>query len=172
MTEARRTEDLLRTLTHHVVQAQETERGSVALDLRDNITRLLCAVLMRSQTLAGLLTAHNGPAKREALKLREMLGQTAEAVECISRNLRPSVLEHLGLVVVLRAAGSTFEERTGVRVTLTCVELPGRLPMDTEMALFRILQAALENVAKHARARQGGEPHGSPPRFPHPVQAV
>ncbi len=153
MTEARRTEDLLRTLTHHVVQAQETERGNVALDLHDNITQLLCAVLMRSQTLAGLLTAHNGPAKREALKLREMLGQTAEAVECISRNLRPSVLEHLGLVAVLRAAGSTFEERTGVRVTLTCVELPGRLPMDTEMALFRILQAALENVAKHARAR-------------------
>jgi len=52
MTESRRTEELLRALTHRVVQAQEAERGRVALELHDNITQLLCAVLVRSQMLA------------------------------------------------------------------------------------------------------------------------
>ena len=91
MTEARRNEELLRALTHRVVQAQEAERGRVALELHDNITQLLCAILVRSQTLADKLPARDGPSKREAMKLREMLGQTAEEVERISRNLRPSV---------------------------------------------------------------------------------
>src|SRR5580658_5839006 len=68
MTEARRSEELLRTLTHRVVQAQEAERGRVALELHDTITQMLCAVLVCSQTLADKLPASNRTAKREAVK--------------------------------------------------------------------------------------------------------
>ena len=114
MTEARRNEEMLRALTHRVVQAQEAERGRVALELHDNITQLLCAILVRCQALADKLSARDGPARREAMKLREMLGQTAEEVERISRNLRPSVLDELGLVAVLRDTSTEFAERTGV----------------------------------------------------------
>jgi two-component system, NarL family, sensor kinase len=153
MTEARRTEEQLRALTHRVVQVQEVERGRVALELHDNITQLLCAVLFSSQALADKLSARDGPAKKEAVKLRAMLGRTAEEVERISRNLRPSALEHLGLCPVLRAASTEFEKRTGVSVKLACVELTARLPADTELALYRILQEALKNVEKHAHAR-------------------
>ena len=153
MTEARRNEEMLRALTHRVVQAQEAERGRVALELHDNITQLLCAILVRSQALADKLPARDGPSKREAMKLREMLGQTAEEVERISRNLRPSVLDELGLVAVLRDTSTEFAERTGVSVKLACVQLTARLPADTELALYRILQEALKNVEKHARAR-------------------
>jgi two-component system NarL family sensor kinase len=153
MTEARRTEELLRALTHRVVQVQEAERASVALELHDNITQLLCGVLFSSQALADKLSVQDGPAKTEALKLCEMLGQTAEEVDRISRHLRPSVLEHLGLVAVLRATGKDFTERTGVAVKLACDEVTARLPADTELALYRILQEALKNVEKHASAR-------------------
>jgi PAS domain S-box-containing protein len=114
MTEARRNEEMLRTLTHHVIQAQEAERGRVALELHDNITQLLCAVLIRSQALADKLPVSVGPAKDEAIKLREMLGETAQEVERISRNLRPGVLEQLGLFEVLRSTSTEFEKRTGV----------------------------------------------------------
>ena len=114
---------------------------------------MLCAVLFRSQALTDSLAGHAGPAKREAAKLREMLGHTAGEVERISRNLRPSVLEHLGLDAVLRDTSAEFEKRTGVSVKLACVELTARLPADTELALYRILQEALKNVEKHARAR-------------------
>ena len=152
MTEARHSEERLRTLTRRVVQAQEAERGRVALELHDHITQLLCAILVRSQAQAAKLSAHDGPAKREALKLREMLGQTAEEVERISRNLRPGVLAELGLNAVLRDTSHAFAERTGVTLHLTCVPLAARLSADSELTLFRILQEALKNVEKHAHA--------------------
>jgi PAS domain S-box-containing protein len=153
MTEARRTEERLRALTHRVVQAQEAERGRVALELDDNITQLLCASHFRSQALADKLSTRDGPLKREAMKLREMLGKTAEEVERISRNLRPGVLDQLGLVAALRATSTEFAARTGVSVKLACAQLTARLPADTELTLYRILQEALRNVEKHARAR-------------------
>jgi two-component system, NarL family, sensor kinase len=153
MTEARRNEELLRTLTHRVVQAQEAERGRVALELHDTITQMLCAVLVRSQTLADKLPARNKPAKREAMKLHEIIGKTVEEVERISRNLRPSVLDHLGLVAGLHDTSTEFANRTGVSVKIVCVQLTVRLPADTELALYRILQETLKNVEKHARAR-------------------
>ena len=153
MTEARRNEELLRDLTHRVVQVQEAERGRVALELHDTITQMLCAVLVRSQTLADKLPTSNRPAKREAMKLHEIIGKTVEEVERISRNLRPSVLDHLGLVAGLHDTSTEFANRTGVSVKLVCVKLFVRLPADTELALYRILQETLKNVEKHAHAR-------------------
>jgi two-component system, NarL family, sensor kinase len=154
MTEARRSEEMLRALTHRIVQVQEAERGRVAVELHDNITQLLCALLFRSQALVDGMPARDGPAKREAVKLRVMLGRTADEVERISRNLRPGKLEQLGLVEVLRDIGRDFAEQARVAVRLDCVELTARLPADTELALYRILQEALMNVQKHARARR------------------
>jgi signal transduction histidine kinase len=140
-------------LTHRVVQVQEAERGRVALELHDNITQLLCAILVRCHTLADTLSASNAPARGEATKLRELLGHAAEEVERISRNLRPSVLHDLGLVEVLRSTTAEFAGRTGVALKLDCAPLTKRLPADTELTLYRILQEALKNVTKHARAR-------------------
>jgi len=154
MTEARRTEELLRALTHRVVQAQEVERGRVALELHDNITQLLCAVLVRCQTLVGHIPNRSGPVRGEAIKLQTIIGKTVQEVERISHNLRPSVLVHLGLVAGLQEISTEFANRTGVSVKLVCVRLNSRLPPDTELALCRILQETLRNVEKHARARR------------------
>ena len=153
MTEARRGEELLRTLTNRVVQAQEAERGRVALELHDTITQMLCAVLVCSQTLVDKLPARNRTAKGEAKKLHGIIRKTVEEVERISRNLRPSVLNHLGLVAGLHDTSTECANRTGVSVKLICVKLTARLPADTELALYRILQDTLKNVEKHARAR-------------------
>jgi two-component system, NarL family, sensor kinase len=153
MTETRRNEEMLRALTHRVVQVQEAERVRLAVELDDNITQLLCATHFRSQALAEKLAAGDRQLRRAATKLREMLGKTAEEVERISRNLRPSVLEKLGLVAALRATSTEFARRTGVPVKLACAQLAARLPADTELTLYRILQEALRNVEKHSRAR-------------------
>jgi PAS domain S-box-containing protein len=154
LTESRRSEELLRDLSHRLIQAQEAERGRVALELHDNITQLLCAVLVRCQTLAGQLPAGARSARAEAGKLQDLLGLTANEVERISRNLRPSVLEDLGLVAVLRDTSREFGERTGVPLKLACVHLAVRLSPDIELTLYRILQEALKNIEQHARARQ------------------
>lgn len=153
MTEAKRTEEQLRSLTHRVVQVQEAERGRVALELHGHITQLLCAVLVRSQTLADKLPAGDGLARKEAIQLRELLGQAASEVERISRHLRPSILDELGLVALMRDVSTEFAERTGVSLRLTSLQLASRLPSDIELTLYRILQEALKNVGQHARAR-------------------
>ncbi|HEY5080152.1 MAG TPA: ATP-binding protein, partial [Opitutaceae bacterium] len=153
MTEARRSEGLLRALTHRVVQVQEAERQRVGFELHDNITQLLCAVVFRSQSLVDRLPANNGASKGDAIRLRDMLGTIAQEVVRISHNLGPSSLKHLGLVTTLRDAKTEFSVRTGVSVKLTCQRLTAHLPADTELALYRILQEALGNVEKHAGAR-------------------
>ncbi len=154
MTEARRNEELLRGFSQRLVQVQEAERERVAFELHGHITQLLCAVLVRSQTLADKLAPEDRAARKEAEKLRDMIGKTATAVENISRNLRPSVLDHLGLTAVLHSDGTEFAARTGVPLDLNCGKLTTRLPADAELALYRILQEALKNVEHHARARR------------------
>jgi PAS domain S-box-containing protein len=152
MTEAHRSEGQLRALTHRVVQAQEAERSRVALELHDNITQLLCGTLFCGRALAGKLLAGAKPLNEEAMRLCNMIGETADAVERISRNLRPSVLEDMGLVVVLQGASAAFKVRTGVSIKLACSRFTGRLPAAVELALYRILQEALRNVEEHACA--------------------
>ena len=153
LSESRRNEEMLQALSHRLVQAQEAERGRVARELHDHITQLLCAILVRCQTLTDKLPARAGVARAEARQLRQLLGQTADEVERISRDMRPSVLEELGLAAVLRDSSYQFTVRTGVPVHLACVNLPARLAAEVELALYRILQEALKNIEQHARAR-------------------
>lgn len=154
MTEARRTEEMLRALTHRVVQVQEAERERVAFELHDNITQLICAALFRSQALAKSISPRDGSSQRDAIRLQEMLGETAQEVERITHNLGPNVLEHLGLVAALGDTGTEFKARTGIPVRLVCTLVTPRLPADVELAFLRILQEALRNVEKHAAARR------------------
>lgn len=149
----RTSEEQLRTLANWAVQAQEDERAGLALTLHDHITQLLCAIQLRTHTLLDQLPPSGAAAKRESARLRKMVGNAAVEVERISRDLRPSVLGELGLGVVLRTTTKEFAERTGVPVKLSCVPLPTRLPADTELTLYRILQEALKNIEQHASAR-------------------
>jgi len=165
MTEVRRTEGLLRTLSDRLVQAQEVERGHVALRLHDHITQLLCAILVRCQALAVKLAVRDGPSRAEAIKLREMLGKAAEEVERISRDLRPSVLDELGLPAALRGICADFADRTNVSLKLADVPFAARLPAEVELALFRIAEKALQNVEQHARARHVTVGLEQPPGF-------
>jgi signal transduction histidine kinase len=154
MTETHRNQELLRALTHRVVQVQETERGRVALELHDNITQLLCAVMFRSQALVDALSTRDSKAKQEAAKLHTMLGRTAAEVERISRDLRPNLLDQLGLAAAIRSYATRYSTRTGIRVSLTKLTLPAPLPGDMQLALYRIAQEAFRNIEKHARASE------------------
>ena len=154
LTEVRRSEEQLRALIQRVVEVQETERGRVALELHDHVTQLLCAVLVRSQVLADQLPEANGPARREAIQLRDLLGETANVVERISRDLRPGVLEQVGLNAVLRNIAREFAHRTGMTCKVHCKPLPARLPAGIELALYRIIHEALRNVELHAHAQK------------------
>ena len=152
MTQTRRSQEMLRVLSHRLAQAQESERGRVAVELTDKITQALVVIIFRLQTLMDKLPAHEWPSRREVMKLSEQLRETAEEVERISRDLRPSVLKNLGLVAALRAASEEFVKRTGVRIKLSCARLSPLPPAEAKLALYRIFEEALRNVEKHARA--------------------
>jgi PAS domain S-box-containing protein len=153
MTQARRNEELLRTLAHGVMQTQEAERGRVANELRVNITQLLYVILGRCQALAEKLQAGDSSACVDTTKINGMVSRTAEEVEHIWRSLWSHELEKLGLVPALEKARAEFVERGGASLEMDCPVLDERLPAEAELALYRIFQEALNNVERHARAR-------------------
>jgi len=150
---SRHSEEMLQALSRRLVEAQEFERGRLARELHDNITQLLCATLVRCQTLADQLPPEAKRARAEAFRIRDLLGQAVNEVERISRDQHSGVLEHLGLIAVLRDTSQEFARRTGVPIDLACVKLTTRLSPDIELTLYRILQEALKNIEQHARAR-------------------
>ncbi len=153
MTEVRRSESLLRSLSHSLLQAREADRRRLAIELHDRASQGLGAVLMRLQSLAGSLPARAKTLRREVARISELVGKTADVVEGISKNLRPGVLEMLGLVPALRAAIAEFVKRTGIAVEFACSRVPAPLSAEAELVLYRILEEALKNVEKHADAR-------------------
>lgn len=149
-------EALLRSLTHRVVQAHEVERGQVALQLHERITQMLCGILFRCQSLAAQLPPNQGGVHDEAMRITRMLGEAAEEVERISHDLRPSVLDNLGLVAALGATHAEFVARTGTALKVSLMPLTDRLSPEADIALYRIHQEALKNIEQHARARHVG----------------
>src|SRR5262249_51466534 len=89
-------------------------------------------------------------------KIRSMIqdvDQTIERVRKIVSELRPSILDELGLTAALEWQVAQFQERTGIRGKFDCSCEEFNLPPDTAAALFRVVQEALTNVVRHARAR-------------------
>ncbi len=143
----------LPSFSQRLLEAQEVDRERVALALHGHITQLLCAILMHSEVIAIKLPANDLSAKRDMKKLRKMIGEAASAVERISRHLRPSALNHLGLGAMLQSDTNEFSNRTGIPLSLNCGPLTKRLPPAAELACYRILQEALKNVENHAQAK-------------------
>jgi len=153
MTETVRSQEMLRVLSHRLVQAQESERGRVAFELTDNITQSLVVILFRLQKLVDKMPAHEWPSRGEVVRLSEQLSDIAQEVELLSRSLRPSVLRNLGLVAAMRAGSKEWERRTGVPIKLVLTKLNPLPPPETTLALYRIFEEALRNIEEHARAR-------------------
>jgi two-component system NarL family sensor kinase len=120
--------------------------------LHDRITQPLCAAIFRSQALADKLSLSDAPLKKDAGQLREIVARAAHEVVRIARNLRPTVLNEMGLAAALQNTSPEFAARTGLKVKLTCAPMSERLPADVELTLFRVFQEAMRNVEKHASA--------------------
>jgi PAS domain S-box-containing protein len=153
MTESRRIQEVIQDLSHRLAQANETERDLVASRLSDDVAQSMVAIRILLMALAEKTAAHEASPREAILKLGSMLGDAAEKVERMSRDLRPIMLKHVGLVAAMATANQEFEKRTGLPVRLSA----GRLdppPMQTSMALYRIFEEALRNIEKHACARQ------------------
>jgi signal transduction histidine kinase len=140
----------LRALSDRLIQIQEDERSRIARELHDDLGQSLTALKM---DVGGLLALTREAAAVAPLHERiiRTLDATVTAVQRISSELRPSILDDLGLIAAIESEGHLFETRTGIECELS---LPQELPIDVSRAtaIYRIVQEALTNVARHSNA--------------------
>jgi len=151
ITDRKRAQEALRIYSQRLIQAQEAEREKIARELHDQIGQILTAVRINLQSIQrSCQTADCVPPLNESIGIvDEALGRVRE----LSIELRPSLLDDLGLTAALRWYVDRFAQRTGIIAEmLNGLEEGGRLPRELETVCFRIAQEALTNVARHAQA--------------------
>ena len=142
----------LRTLSRQLMDAQENERREVARELHDEIGQVLTAVRTNLQVLR--LTLSDAALNRNLDDSMAIVDHAVEEVRSLSLNLRPSMLDEFGLVVALGWYLERQAERTGLEIQFHTDPHEFRLPAALETTCFRIVQAALTNVVRHAKATQ------------------
>ena len=150
--EARQMQENLRNLSNQILHVQEAERKRISRELHDEVGQALTAL---DTNLAML--QRNGALDRELLKQRvgdmhTLLSHTMECVHRFARELRPAMLDELGLVPALRSYLKRFAERTGLRVHFKAGPEAEKLDDEQKTVLFRVCQESLTNVARHAQA--------------------
>jgi len=142
----------LKELTQRVFDAQEEERGRVARELHDGISQILVGIryaLDNARRRYDRGDAGAGDALQTGI---EHLGTAITEVRRISRDLRPGVLDDLGLGPAIKSLTDDFSARTGIEVDFNTVVFRNRLDQDAKIALYRIAQEALTNVERHSGA--------------------
>jgi signal transduction histidine kinase len=145
----------LRELSRRLVEAEESERRNINRELHDRVGQNLSALQLNLGTLQHELAA--GAPRVLGARLEDaqsLLATTSRHVRDVMAELRPPGLDEYGLLAALRHHCATVSGRLGIDIAVTGREAEPRLPTATETALFRIAQEALNNVAKHAKARR------------------
>jgi len=145
----RRTEVALRRATASVLQARDQERRRIARELHDSTGQNLIAGILMAKRIHKIVPAAIVPL---IVKLEVILQQSLREVRTVSYLLHPPLLDDLGLELALRDFVDGYCERSGITVTLLVPEDFARLPAEVELVLFRVIQEALTNVARHSKS--------------------
>ena len=145
--------ELRRRFTHHLIAAQETDRAHIARELHDETAQALTAVLVRLKSLEN--DARDPQARQHLSELRLLVAKTLEDVGRLARGLRPAALDRMEFETVVRSHAYAFAQANGLELDMHVngfATAPGLAP-EAELALYRIVQEALTNVARHSKAR-------------------
>ena len=150
ITEERRMQDNLRYYLQEITRAQEEERKRIARELHDDTAQALYALTRQVDNFVRSNT--DLPADDAAFlrDLNEQLREVLQEVRRFGQDLRPPMLDDLGLLATLRWLVSDVKEQHGIGTDLRVLGIERRLPPEAEFTLFRIVQEALRNVEKHA----------------------
>jgi PAS domain S-box-containing protein len=141
----------VRDMVGRLIDAQELERRRLSDDLHDLIGQNLTALGIELAALRSSLSAESAASVAPRIEaMAGLLNDTIESIRGVMTELRPPALEEYGLVPALRWYAGIFGQRTGMKVRADAVNANARLPRDVELALFRIVQEALTNAAKHS----------------------
>jgi two-component system sensor histidine kinase DegS len=137
-----------------IIQAQENERLRISLQMHDGPAQSMSNLVLRAEICQRLLDRDIEQARSELLALKSAINITLQDTRRFIFDLRPMILDDLGLVPTLRRYVQQFSDKNKLEVNLLVQNLDGRLPNHYEVALFRFVQEALNNVARHANATQ------------------
>lgn len=145
-------ESQVRNLSGALIRAQEDERQRIARDLHDDTGQVLTLLLIRLKLLESQPGAE--VVRPQIEELRGLIANAIDQVRRLALNLRPPTIDQLGLFPALRSLVATFTESTGLHVSLQLPREPISLSRERTLAVYRIVQEALTNTAKHAAAQR------------------
>jgi signal transduction histidine kinase len=142
----------LKALSDRLLVVQEEERTRIAREIHDDLGQTLTALKM---DVIGLMKRTKDTEPAEAAMRERVLATldaTVKSVQRISSELRPSILDDLGLAAAIESEARSFEERTGIECEVSLPDEAGRVSSVVATAVYRIIQEALTNVARHSNA--------------------
>jgi PAS domain S-box-containing protein len=151
----RESEERLRYLSSQLITAQEEERKGISLELHDEMGQTLTAIGLNLESIGKELTPeHAAMIKDKLAETISLVEHASDHVRDLSLDLRPSMLDDLGLLPTLRWYVNSYEKRTETPVIFEALNLGERLAPEVEIVLYRIVQESLNNIRKHAQAKK------------------
>ena len=147
--ELQRSLEQVRALAARLQDVREKESKRLARELHDQLGQFLTAIKLDVKSLLAEI-----PGTPKGLSLLRLVEQTIRSVRRISAELRPGMLDDLGLVATIEWAGEDFQARTGIRCLLNLPQEEVAIDVERATAIYRILQETLTNVVRHARASE------------------
>jgi signal transduction histidine kinase len=148
----------LQDLSARLVSAQEEERRTISRELHDEVGQSLSALLMEAGNAAASVPsdsvdAHSVDVRRHVESIKKLAEASVNVIRNMTLLLRPSMLDDFGLVPALEWQAREVSKRTGLRVHVTAEEAAGDLPDQLRTCIYRVVQEALHNCARHSQAR-------------------
>ncbi len=150
--QSRRLQEQLRQLSRQILTAQEEERLEISRELHDVIAQTLTGINIRLAALKKEAALDTRSLERNIARTQRLVEKSVDIVHQFARELRPTVLDDLGLIPALHAFMKSFTTRTGIRASLKAAARVEQLDLARRTVLFRVGQEALTNVARHAQA--------------------
>jgi signal transduction histidine kinase len=145
----------LRHLSHRILQAQEEERKRISRDLHDQVAQALVGINVHLEALSQEAAISSKGLKSKIARTQRLVEKSVNVVHRFARELRPPVLDDLGLIPALHSFLKDFTKMTGIRIHFTSFTSSPIRELDSAAStvLYRLVQEALTNVARHAQAR-------------------
>ncbi len=140
-------------LSARLVHAQETERRTISRELHDQVGQTLNAVLVETANLAKRIPPDDSVSLHYLDNIRNFADSSVNSIRDIALLLRPSMLDDLGLIPALEWQAREVSRRSGIKVTVSANDLPDTLSDDMRTCIYRVVQEALHNVARHSGAK-------------------
>ena len=150
--ELRGSRQQLAELSSHLEAVKEEERERIARDIHDELGSILVRLKIEVALLAAKLPESSDKLRNKAISIEELLDQAMGTASRVARELRPGILKEFGLSAAIECQAEDFSQRSGISCRVSCEDEAIEPDSETSLALFRIAQEALTNIAKHAHA--------------------